>query len=234
MRPTRRARRSQARDPVDERDEVGVRRRRRERPAPVRPLGADRAPPAPRLDRARVQVVRERVQVPAGGATEDRRQHRLGEQCHLPDGRDPERAQPGLAEMRRVVRPGGVVAVCMWDRDGMEMLAAVRRAQEALGDRGPAGEADIRYRSREEIESLFGDGFEELETELLEVESGYTGYEDFWDALLGGAGPAGAWVASLGEERRQKAHDEVFRQLGGPPGQFRLRAQAWATRARRT
>ena len=142
-------------------------------------------------------------------------------------------AHAGLAEMRRVVRPGGVVALCMWDLDGMEMLAAVRRAQHALASGGPVAEVDIRYRSRAEIESLFGEGFEDLETELLEVESGYTGFEEFWDALGGGAGPAGAWIASLDEERRQAAHDELFRQLGEPDGQFRLRAQAWATRARR-
>src|SRR5712692_5240337 len=36
-------------------------------------------------------------------------------------------APAGVAEMRRVVRPGGIVAVCMWDRDGMEMLGAINR-----------------------------------------------------------------------------------------------------------
>ena len=41
-------------------------------------------------------------------------------------------APAGLAEMRRVVRPGGTVAVCMWDRDGMEMLAAIDRTRDAL------------------------------------------------------------------------------------------------------
>ena len=49
-------------------------------------------------------------------------------------------APPGVAEMRRVVRPGGVVAACMWDREGMDMLAAVQRTQRALNasnaDRG--------------------------------------------------------------------------------------------------
>src|SRR5205823_1815929 len=36
-------------------------------------------------------------------------------------------APAGVAEVRRVVRPGGLVAVCMWDRDGMEMPGAVHR-----------------------------------------------------------------------------------------------------------
>src|SRR5258706_14267286 len=61
-------------------------------------------------------------------------------------------APAGLAEMQRVVRPGGVVAVCMWDREGMEMLAAINRTQEALGEQGTTTEARTMYRSREEIE----------------------------------------------------------------------------------
>ena len=140
-------------------------------------------------------------------------------------------APAGVLEMRRVVKPGGTIAVCMWDREGMEMLAAVNRARRALDTDGPP--ADVRYRTREEIESLFGDGFADAHTELLEVESSYSGYDEFWDALSGGAGPAGAWVASLDGERRQAAHAELHRQLGEPPGAFTLHAKAWATRATR-
>ncbi|MGZ4332707.1 MAG: class I SAM-dependent methyltransferase [Gaiellaceae bacterium] len=142
-------------------------------------------------------------------------------------------APAGVGEMRRVARVGGTVAVCMWDREGMEMLAAIHRAQRVLASTGPMAEARTLYRTREEIESLFADGFVDVETELLEVEAGYTGFEEFWEALSGGAGPAGAWVVSLGDEERAAAHDEIYRQLGEPPGQFRLRAAAWATRARR-
>ena len=82
-------------------------------------------------------------------------------------------APRGVAEMRRVVRPGGVVAACMWDRDGMEMLAAVHRTQRALAAGGETTEARTMYRSREEIEGLFaGNGFADVQTELLEVERG--------------------------------------------------------------
>ena len=44
-------------------------------------------------------------------------------------------ANAGVREMRRIVKPGGTIAVCMWDRQGMEMLAAVWRAREASGAR---------------------------------------------------------------------------------------------------
>lgn len=135
-------------------------------------------------------------------------------------------ARGGVREMQRVVRSGGTVAVCMWDRDGMEMLAAVNRTRNALGD---AGEGVMPYRSRDEIAGLF----DRAETELLAVDADYVDFEDFWTALAGGAGPAGAWAASLDGELRAAARNELFRQLGEPEGPFTLTGRAWAARVRR-
>ena len=142
-------------------------------------------------------------------------------------------APAGVREMRRVVRHAGTVAVCMWEREGMEMLAAIQRAQRALGGGGVMPEARTLYRSRHEIESLFADGFADVTTELLEVDASYDGFDEFWDALRGGAGPAGAWAASLEAEALTAGREEVYRQLGEPEGAFTLRGEAWATRARR-
>jgi SAM-dependent methyltransferase len=143
-------------------------------------------------------------------------------------------APTGVAEMRRVVRPGGVVAACMWDRTGMEMLAAVHRTQAIVpGSAGPT-EARTLYRTREEIESLFaGDGFADVETELLEVESEYAGYDELWGTLVDGAGPAGAWIRALDDEQLAAAREEFSRQVGDPAGAFSLQGRAWATRATR-
>jgi ubiquinone/menaquinone biosynthesis C-methylase UbiE len=140
-------------------------------------------------------------------------------------------ASAGVREMRRIVRSGGTVAVCMWDREGMELLAAVARAREALASRGQL--SDARYRTREEIESLFGDGFSDVHAELIETDGSYTGFDEFWSALSGGAGPAGAWLATLEGEQREAARTELRRQLGEPDGPFTLRAKAWAVRATR-
>jgi ubiquinone/menaquinone biosynthesis C-methylase UbiE len=142
-------------------------------------------------------------------------------------------APKGVAEMRRVAKRGGTVAACMWDRDGMEMLRAVREAQVALGSGGPMAEHTQRYRTCEEIESLFADGFADITSTQLEVDSGYSSYEEFWQGLSGGVGPAGAWVASLSGDERDAAHDEIFSRLGEPSGPFTLRGRAWATSGRR-
>ena len=139
-------------------------------------------------------------------------------------------APAGVREMRRVVRAGGTVALCMWDREGMEMLSALSRAREALGAFDAATEAGMRYRRPDELEGLFSHG-ERVTTELLTVEADYAGFRDFWDALCGGANQSGQWAASLTGDALEEARAEVSRQLGAPSGAFTLRAEAWAVRA---
>ena len=135
-------------------------------------------------------------------------------------------APAGIREMERVVRPGGTVAVCMWDREGMEMLAAINNTREALGD---PDESVQPYRDRESIERLIPGAT----LQLLEVDADYVDFEDFWTALTGGAGPAGVWAASLEDEQRAAARSELFRQLGRPEGAFTLTGRAWAARLTR-
>ena len=136
-------------------------------------------------------------------------------------------APAGLVEMRRVVRPGGVVAVCMWDRDGMELLGAVNRTQRVLDPSQPTPEQRTLYRSRETLEGLVGEG---AQTELLEVESEYPGFEELWSTVVDGAGPAGVWAKSLDDEQRAAAREEMYRQVGSPSGAFTLTGRAWAVR----
>ena len=139
-------------------------------------------------------------------------------------------APAGVAEMRRVVRPGGVVAICMWDRDGMEMLAAVSHTQRALDPSQPSPEQRTLYRSRETLEGLIGDG---AHTELLEVESEYTGFDELWSTIVDGAGPAGVWAKSLDDAQRAAAREELYSQVGSPSGAFTLTGRAWAVRTTR-
>ena len=139
-------------------------------------------------------------------------------------------APAGIAEMRRVVRPGGTVAVCMWDRDGMEMLGAINRTQATLDPTRPTPEQLTTYRTREDIAQLLGDG---VELELLEVEAGYESFEELWDSVVDGAGPAGAWAKSLDSAGREAAHAELHRQVGEPDGPFTLAGRAWAARVTR-
>jgi SAM-dependent methyltransferase len=137
-------------------------------------------------------------------------------------------ARAGVAEMRRVVRPGGVVAVCMWTRDDMEMLAAINRTQAVVT---PDRTADVSpYRSPESARGLLGD---DAKVELLTVTADYSDFDELWASLGSGAGPAGQWALSLTDEQRAAARDELYRQVGEPTGPFTLAGTAWAARATR-
>lgn len=129
-------------------------------------------------------------------------------------------APSGVREMGRVAE---TVAICMWDHDEMEMLAAINRTRNALGD---PGEGILPYRTRESFAGLVPGAA----IELLEVDADYADFEDFWTALLGGAGPAGAWAASLDDEQRAAARTELFEQLARPEGAFTLTGRAWAAK----
>lgn len=140
-------------------------------------------------------------------------------------------APKAVQELRRVVREDGAVAICMWDlAGGMDMLAAISRARRVVDER-PVGDETLTNWKPEELRALLdGAGLREVAVATLEVESEYSGYDEFWSALLGGAGPAGAWVQSLDGDGREAMRVETHRELGSPDGPFTLRARCNAAR----
>ena len=142
---------------------------------------------------------------------------------------DPE---AGIRELRRVTRPGGVVAACTWDyANGMEMLRLFWQAAVALDPDAPAQSEAMRMRSEAELREAWEDaGLADVGTGELVVETRYADFDDFWEPFLGGVGPGGAYVASLDEERRAALREECRRRLGAPAGAFTLAARACAVR----
>jgi SAM-dependent methyltransferase len=146
--------------------------------------------------------------------------------------RDP---HAGVAEMRRVVRPGGTVAACTWDYgDGMQMLRGFWDAARALDPDAPDEGRAMRFRSSEELEELWrAVGFDGVETGPLVVETTYADFDDLWRPLTLGVGPAGSYCKSLEPKQRNALRDELFVRLGSPVGSFTLSARAWAVRGAR-
>jgi ubiquinone/menaquinone biosynthesis C-methylase UbiE len=142
-------------------------------------------------------------------------------------------ASAGVAEMRRVVRPGGRVAFCSWAVGEHEMLNLVwSAASELAGERVDAAESTMRYRTREELVALASSaGLGDAEAEKLTVEAGYAGFDELWDAVQTAAGPVGAYYGKLDEEGRVALREAIARRLP-ESGPFTLRATAWAARAR--
>ena len=68
-----------SRQAIDQRDQVGVERLRRSRPAAERPLGSDRAASSADVDPPWIAVVGERPEMTSGGGTDDPRQRGFAE-----------------------------------------------------------------------------------------------------------------------------------------------------------
>jgi SAM-dependent methyltransferase len=127
-----------------------------------------------------------------------------------------------VAEMARVARR---VAVCMWGIAEVDMFRELDATAEAIG--ASRATEPRRYRTPGELHDLLAP-HGEVETGELDVTAGYRDYEEFWQAMGRGVGPAGHWVASLDTEQREQARRELFRRLGGPQGPFELKARAFA------
>lgn len=141
--------------------------------------------------------------------------------------------EPAAAEMRRVVRPGGVVAACVWDlTDTMEMLQHFWAAAGAIGAATPSDAGAVRFGRAGEIAALFeGAGLVAVHEESIVVSSAYDGFDDLWAGFLAGIGPAGSFCVGLTEDQRRALRDELFRRLGSPSAGFTLAATARSGRA---
>jgi len=131
-------------------------------------------------------------------------------------------APAAVAEMLRVAR---CVAVCMWGVAEVDMFAAIDRTSAAIGN--ARGGEPRRYRTPQEIHELLAP-HGEVESAELDVTAGYRDFDEFWQVMDRGVGPAGQWLAALDAEGRERAHEELFAQLGSPEGPFELEARAFA------
>jgi hypothetical protein len=131
-------------------------------------------------------------------------------------------APAAIAEMARVAR---CVAVCMWGVAEVEMFAAIDRTADAID--GSRSVEPRRYRTPQELHDLLAPHGDVSAAEL-DVTAGYRDFDDFWQAMSHGVGPVGQWLASLDSEGRERAREELHRQLGSPEGPFELKARAFA------
>jgi len=144
---------------------------------------------------------------------------------------DPEAA---ASEMRRVLRPGGVAAACVWDFGGMRALRAFWDAALALDPGAPDEAATRRFGRDGEIAGLLSQaGFADVTSGAIDVVASYDDFEDLWQGFLGGVGPTGAYCASLEPPQREVLRDELFARVGRPAGSFSLDARAWYGTGRR-
>ena len=136
----------------------------------------------------------------------------------------------GIAEMARVVRPGGVVAACVWDHAGSNgPLSSFWEAARSM-DPSVADESHLPGVREGHLASLFGAaGLHSIESSVLSADLEHPSFDSWWQPFTEGVGPAGVYVAGLSPERRAELRERCRASLPGGP--FTVVARAWAARA---
>lgn len=138
-------------------------------------------------------------------------------------------APRALREMRRVVAPGGRVAACVWDAEGMEMLSAFSEAVREVHGEVPDRLREWPFgRGGELAEFLSAGGLEDVTGAELRVESRYESFEELWSTLRMAIGPAGLHLATLSPDGQERLRTAYLAEVGSPDGAFTLRAVAHA------
>jgi SAM-dependent methyltransferase len=124
---------------------------------------------------------------------------------------DPSRA---VAEMVRVVRPGGAVAAYMWDiPSGGVPVHPIYLALESMGltsGRPPnpaASERDAMQRFWEDA------GLESVETRVIRIPTVYSNFDDFWDSNVVPIGPQGKTIAGMSLSAREELRSRLRNHL---------------------
>lgn len=121
------------------------------------------------------------------------------------------------AEMRRVTRPGGIVAASAWDGRGLEMAAVLWEEARKLdpGAGGGAGKEPPRC-GEGQFAALWREaGLVDVTEAALQIRTEFTSFDDYWLPLLGGVGPAGSYVAGLAPQCREALREALLTRLAG-------------------
>ncbi|WP_138464262.1 class I SAM-dependent methyltransferase [Poseidonocella sp. HB161398] len=142
----------------------------------------------------------------------------------------------GLAEMRRVLRPGGLLSFYAWDYPGggIGFLDAFWQAAAALDPAAAALDEGARFPfcTRDGLAALLAEaGIGAPAIAPIEIVTEFPDFEAFWQPFTLGAGPAPGYCTSLPPDRREALKTRLAERLGaGRPVSFR--ARAWAVKAR--
>jgi ubiquinone/menaquinone biosynthesis C-methylase UbiE len=141
-------------------------------------------------------------------------------------------APKAVSEMRRATRRGGIVATAMWDTTGGNEL------NDALSVAAAVIDPDVKlltgtYGTAEELSSLWASaGLTDIEVKNIVFRCGFESFDDFWQPLTEGQGPAGAYLRRMSEDHRTALRERLQQNLFGSrvDGPITLQAKAWAVK----
>jgi ubiquinone/menaquinone biosynthesis C-methylase UbiE len=142
-----------------------------------------------------------------------------------------------VAEMRRVVRPGGVVAAAVWDHlGGMPGMRMMVDTVAAISEGGRQLRTRYFFQPMErpgELKQTFVERrlLEVAESELM-IRMDYQNFDDYWAPIAAGEGPLGKYVATLDAAQRARTEAAVrdAYEAGEPDGPRSFANVAWACR----
>ncbi len=135
----------------------------------------------------------------------------------------------GLAEMRRVTRPDGVVAACVWDHGGTR--GPLRVFWEEARARGPVADDETDrpgVREGHLVELFEAAGLRQVEAAALTVSLEHATFDEWWDPFMRGVGPAGAYLTGLDPGEQAELREACRRRYPTEP--FEVTGVAWAAR----
>ncbi|HET9821023.1 MAG TPA: class I SAM-dependent methyltransferase [Burkholderiaceae bacterium] len=148
------------------------------------------------------------------------------------------RTADAVAEMRRVARPGAVVAAAVWDARGG--FVANRVFWDTAASLDPVGGGAARARNYTRPLTRPGElaaawraaGLREVQDTQLVVRMDFASFADYWGPYVGREGPGAQYVAGLDAEARGRLEAAVRAAYldGEPDGPRSYAALAWAVR----
>jgi ubiquinone/menaquinone biosynthesis C-methylase UbiE len=137
------------------------------------------------------------------------------------------------AEMARAVRKNGTVALYAWDyAKKMQFMRHFWNAAAALDPAASELDEGRRFplNNPEALAELFQNaGIRYVEARPIDIPTDFKNFDDFWNPIVGGQGPAPGYAMSLSEENRERLRERLYNSLPfAVDGSIPMVARAWA------